>query len=114
MFIHELTQKSFAYCSRHRSPATLVFYRARLKTFCREFNDRDMGTLTPLEIEEHVAKAGEGMSDSTRHHDVVALQRLQKFARGCRFQPVMLISPEWSAMDGEDISIRQTTAAMPV
>jgi integrase len=33
-----------------------------------------------LEIDEHLAKAGAGMSDSTRHHDVVALQRLQKFA----------------------------------
>ena len=33
-----------------------------------------------MEIDEHLAKAGAGMSDSTRHHDVVALQRLQKFA----------------------------------
>src|SRR6185436_9079463 len=32
------------------------------------------------EIDEHLAKAGAGMSDSTRHHDVVALERLQKFA----------------------------------
>src|SRR5258708_31776929 len=35
---------------------------------------------TPLEIDEHLAAAGTGMSDSTRHHDVVALERLQKFA----------------------------------
>jgi integrase len=33
-----------------------------------------------LEIDEHLAEAGAGMSDSTRHQDVVALQRLQKFA----------------------------------
>jgi len=36
--------------------------------------------LTPLEIDEHLAAAGMGMSNSTRHHDVVALERLQKFA----------------------------------
>ena len=56
------------------------FYRTRLKKFCREFNDRELASLTPLEIDEHLAIAGTGMSDSTRHHDVVALGRLQKFA----------------------------------
>src|SRR5579872_4383252 len=80
MLIPELTDKFLAYCSRHRAPATLEFYRTRLKKFCREFNDRGVGSLTPLEIDEHLAKAGIGMSDSTRHHNVVALQRLQKFA----------------------------------
>jgi integrase len=39
-----------------------------------------LGTLTSLEVDEHLAEAGAGMSDSTRHHDVVALQRLQEFA----------------------------------
>ncbi len=34
--------------------------------------------LTSLEIDEHLAEAGSGMSDSTRHHNVVALQRLQQ------------------------------------
>src|SRR5579863_9960063 len=43
-------------------------------------NDRDLAMLTPLEIDEHLAAAGAGLSDSTRHHDVVALERLQKFA----------------------------------
>ncbi len=45
--------------------------------YCREFNDREPAS---LEIDEHVAEAGIGMSDSTRHHDAVALGRLQKFA----------------------------------
>ncbi len=36
--------------------------------------------MTPFEIDEHLAEVGAGMSDSTRHHDVVALQRLQRFA----------------------------------
>jgi integrase len=80
MLITELTDKFFAYCSRHRSPATLAFYRQRLRKFCRQFNARELASLTPLEIDEHLAKAGEGMSDSTRHHDAVALGRLQKFA----------------------------------
>ena len=80
MLIPELTDKFLAYCSRHRAPATVGFYRTRLKKFCREFNDRELASLTPLEIDEHLAIAGTGMSDSTRHHDVVALGRLQKFA----------------------------------
>jgi hypothetical protein len=42
--------------------------------------DRELATLTLLDIDEHLADAGKGMSDSTRHHNAVALERLQKFA----------------------------------
>ncbi|HEY3967358.1 MAG TPA: site-specific integrase [Planctomycetaceae bacterium] len=80
MQINELIDSFFAYCARHRSPATLGFYRTRLKRFREAYNSRDLATLTPLEIDEHLAVAGMGMSDSTKHHNVVALQRLQKFA----------------------------------
>ena len=80
MLVSELTDKFPSYCCRHRTAATLAFYRARLKKFCREFNARELGSLTPLEIDEHLAATGAGMSDSTRHHDIMALQRLQKFA----------------------------------
>ena len=65
---------------RHRAPATLAFYRARLRKFREAYNARDFAALTPLEIDEHLAVASAGMSDSTRHHDAVALERLQKFA----------------------------------
>src|SRR6516225_1187135 len=80
MSISDLTQRFLAWNSRHRSPATLAFYRARLKKFCEAYNDRELSALTPLEIDEHLAAAGAGMSDTTRHHDAVALERLQKFA----------------------------------
>src|SRR6516162_1041511 len=80
MLIPELTDKFLAYCSRHRAPATVGFYRTRLKKFCRAFNDRELASLTALEIDEHLAEAGTGMSDSTRHHNAVALGTLQKFA----------------------------------
>ena len=80
MQIRELTDAFLAYCSRHRSPATVAFYRTRLRKFCERFNSRELGSLTPLEIDEHLADSGAGMSDSTRHHDAVALGRLQKFA----------------------------------
>ena len=80
MQIDELTDKFFAWNVRNRAPATVAFYRARLKKFRDAYNARDLASLTPLEIDEHLAQAGTGMSDSTRHHDVVALERLQKFA----------------------------------
>jgi integrase len=41
---------------------------------------RDFGTLSPLEIDEYLALADAGKSDSTKHHNAVALERLQKFA----------------------------------
>ena len=80
MQIDELTDKFFAWNGRNRPPATVAFYRARLKKFCEAYNARDLASLTPLEIDEHLDAAGTGMSDSTRHHDAVALERLQKFA----------------------------------
>jgi hypothetical protein len=75
MRIGKLIKKFFKYCSRHRSPVTLACNRARLKKFREAYHARDLATLTPLEIDEHLAEAGAGMSDSTRHHDAVALQR---------------------------------------
>src|SRR5579885_2443044 len=80
MQIDELTDKFIAWNSRNRAPATVAFYRARLKKFREAYNARDLASLTPLEIDEHLAAAGTGMSDSTRHHNCVALERLQKFA----------------------------------
>ena len=80
MLIGGLIETFLVWCSRHRSPATVGFYRTRLRRFCRKFNSRDLDTLMPLEIDEYLAEAGAGMSDSTRHHNVVALGRLQKFA----------------------------------
>jgi integrase len=58
----------------------VAFYRTCLKKFCERFNSRELGTITSLEIDEHLTEAGAGMSDSTRHHDAVALGRLGKFA----------------------------------
>jgi hypothetical protein len=80
MQINDVIAAFLAYCSRHRAPATLAFYRARLKKFCEAYNSRDLASLTPLEIDEHLQQAGAGMSDSTRHHNAVAVERLQKFA----------------------------------
>ncbi len=80
MQIGELIDKLLGWCSRHRSPATVAFYRTRLRHFRETFEGRDLATLSPLEIDEHLAPAGEGLSDSTRHHHAVALERLQKFA----------------------------------
>ena len=80
MLVSHVTERFLAYCMRHRSPATVAFYHARLKKFCERFNTRELGTITSLEIDEHLAEAGAGLSDSTRHHDAVALGRLQKFA----------------------------------
>lgn len=44
------------------------------------FNDRELGSLTSLEIDEHLAQVGKEMSATTQHHNCVALERLHKFA----------------------------------
>ena len=80
MLISKIVETFISWNQRHRASATVAFYRARLKKFRDAYNTRELASLTPLEIDEHLAAAGTGMSDSTRHHDVVALERLQKFA----------------------------------
>src|SRR5262245_17888345 len=80
MLIRELVPAFIRWCARHRSPATVAFYRARLQRFRKKYDDRDLATLTLLDIDEHLADAGREMSDSTRHHNAVALERLQLFA----------------------------------
>ena len=80
MLIHDLIETFHSWCSRHRTPATCAFYRTRLRRFCQKYNARELGTLTPLEVDEYLGEAGAGFSDSTKHHNAVALERLQKFA----------------------------------
>jgi integrase len=80
MLIRELFNSFHSWNLRHRAPATVAFYEARLKRFCEAYNARELASLSPLEIDEHLAAAGTGMSDSTRHHNAVALERFQKFA----------------------------------
>src|SRR5262249_2500215 len=85
MLIGELVPAFVRWCARHRSRAPVAFYRTRLKRFRAKYNDRALATLTPLEIDEHLADVGQGMSDSTRHHDAMALERLQAFALEHKF-----------------------------
>lgn len=80
MRIDELIDRFHAWCERHRSPATCEFYRSRLKLFRSTLGCREFATLTPLEIDEYLALADAGKSDSTKHHNAVVLERLQKFA----------------------------------
>lgn len=80
MLIRELCTRFYQWCDRYRSPATARFYRCRLKRFAQKFGAKDFNKLKPLDIYDFLEEAGEGQSDSTRHHDAVAVTRLQKFA----------------------------------
>jgi site-specific recombinase XerD len=66
--------------NRLRSAATVRFYASRLKAFAEYFNGRKWKSIRPLEVNEYLDHAGQGLSDSTRRHNVVALQTLQAFA----------------------------------
>ena len=80
MRIEKLIDRFLAWCSRHRAPATCGFYRTRLRMFRLKHGRRKIATLSPLEIDKFLSLADAGMSDSTKHHNAVALERLQKFA----------------------------------
>jgi integrase len=80
MQINELIDTFIAWCGRHRSPATVRFYRTRLRLFRSTFGNRDAGSLTSLEIDAYLHDAGLNVSNSTRHHNAVSLTTLQSFA----------------------------------
>src|SRR5450631_772764 len=80
MLIRDLIDAFLAWCGRHLAPATLRFYSARLRLFCEQFSARDAASLTSLEIDAYLHHAGAEASDSTRHHNAVALTTLQSFA----------------------------------
>src|SRR5579863_6732046 len=80
ILIRDLIDAFISWNYRHRAPATVAFYRTRLKKFCQAYSSRDLASLTPLEVDEYLGEAGAGFSDSTKHHNAVALERLQKFA----------------------------------
>jgi site-specific recombinase XerD len=63
LLIRDLVNTFHSWNSRNRAPATVAFYRARLKKFCQAYNTRELESLTPLEIDEHLAQAGTGMRD---------------------------------------------------
>jgi integrase len=80
MIIGELIDAFLGWCNRHRAPATLRFYRARLLRFREAFSSRDAASLKSLEIDAYLHDAGLNASDSTRHHNAVALTTVQNFA----------------------------------
>lgn len=80
MLISALLNEFHAWNGRHRAPATCRFYGSRLQAFGRQFGNRDFGSLTPLEIDRYLDQAGQGMTDSTKHHNIVAIERLHGFA----------------------------------
>lgn len=80
MTIAQIIGAFLDYYGRHRKPPTVKFYTARLKLFLAKFGARDAESVKGLEIDEHLHAVGQAASDSTRHHNAVALTTLQSFA----------------------------------
>jgi integrase len=95
MIVSKVIDMFLSWNERHRAAATVRFYKSRLRLFRKKFATRefrlarvdahdDLG-ITPLEIDEYLHVSGFGpdgepLSDSTRRHNVVALESLQSFA----------------------------------
>jgi integrase len=86
-----------AWCERHRSEPTAKFYRSNLRRFRDKFPARHFASrvpeapvqtgFTPLDIDEYLDDAGKGLSDTTRRHQAVALETLQKFSIEQKLMP---------------------------
>lgn len=90
MIVKEIFPAFLAYKARHNERTTVRFYDQRLRLFASRFAQRpfcsaesfdrpDTGIM-PLEIDEYLAEAGEGLRPTTRAHNVVALRTLQSWA----------------------------------
>ncbi len=80
MIISELCQAFFRDREKRFAQATVRFYRGRLKKFIAAFGPREFASLTLFEVMQYLEAAGEGLSDSTRRHNIVSLSSLQAFA----------------------------------
>lgn len=78
--VAELVDRYLQWCAQQRSKSTLKFYRSRLAKFRAEFGERPWESLTQIEIEDHLSLVGQAASNSTRHHNVVALNTIQNWA----------------------------------
>lgn len=88
-----------------RAPETVRFYRARLKTFRDKYGDRELLTLTPLDVLTHLAETGQTASDSTRRHNAVALEQLHAW---CTQQGLIPADrPLWGKLDKPPVGLRQ-------
>lgn len=63
-----------------RAASTLRFYECRFKRLIERLGGKLWGTLTKKKIVKHLSKAGIGMSNTTRSHDVTCMKTLQNFA----------------------------------
>lgn len=74
-----------AWCLRHRAASTVKQFRSRLTSLVRRFGDRELSTLTPLELDEwlHAAglrKDGTEKAPDTRRNIAVAFEAFQSWA----------------------------------
>lgn len=60
--------------------STIRHYRDRLRTFLDAFGDRKAKSIAREEILSHFHTSGAGLSDSTRRSNIVAVERVQKYA----------------------------------
>ena len=80
MLIRELVDTFQRWNARHRADKTVRFYASRLRRFVETFGAREASSLTSLELDEFLFAAGEGLSDTTKHHNAVGVTTLQNFA----------------------------------
>lgn len=80
MTFSELLKLFLADRSQNVKPTTVEFYSSRLASFLKAFRDRELSTITSAEIHAHLAAVGEKLTKSTRRHNIVAWEQIQKFA----------------------------------
>lgn len=90
MLVKKLVEIYLNSVKQKRKPATVRQYSTRLKPLVRLLGDREFRSLTALELEDYLAKAGrwpqgharegEQQSPDTLRANAIALQQLQAFA----------------------------------
>lgn len=61
---------------------TIKFYKSRFKKFDDCLGNKEWGSIKRRKVLKFLQKVGKGMSSSTRHHNIMAIEQLQNFALG--------------------------------
>lgn len=85
MPLRELFTLFVDWCREHRAANTVRHYQSRLRTLLERFGDRDLRTLTPIEVEAWLRAAGRNGDESlkapdTRRANAVVFLRFQSWA----------------------------------
>lgn len=93
MTVRECYELFLADREQNCSPKTVGYYKGRLKKFLDRFGDREFASIEALEIHQLFLLIGKTLSGTTRRHNIVAFETMQKWAVKLKLLKAPVVEP---------------------